>query len=191
MDTKEILRQAMLRRAAALPALYKTSASAVMRAALLGSEAYRAARCLFLYVSTENEPETREILRQALEEGKTVLVPRCGKDGRMDAVRIEGTDALRPGALGIPEPPAEAPAAAEAPDLVLVPCVSAGKDGGRLGHGGGYYDRWLQSCPAPRICLCFERLRSEGIPMEARDVRMDFLLTEQGLIPCEGDPRRQ
>ena len=103
----------------------------------------------------------------------------------MDAVRIDAWDALKPDRLGILEP-AEARGAriAQKVDLCVVPCVCAGRDGKRLGHGGGYYDRWLKAHAAPSVCLCFDRMIRENIPLDIWDIPMNHVLTENGFFPA-------
>ena len=152
---------------------------------LLRGPLYRRARRLFVYVSMPWEPDTRKILEAAWAEGKEVYVPLCLSTGEMRAARVDGFDALCPGTLGIPEPREDAPfLPASSLDLALVPCVCAGEGGERLGHGAGYYDRFLKGSGLTTVCLCYGALVRMDIPMEETDVYMDFLLTGAGLIPC-------
>jgi 5-formyltetrahydrofolate cyclo-ligase len=100
----------------------------------------------------------------------------------MKAVRIENTDDLVPGHLGIPEPRTVTDTAdADDLDLIIVPCVTASPDGERLGHGAGYYDHFLKRTNTPKVCLCFDALLSNDIPMAEFDVYMDFVVTENGI----------
>ena len=69
---------------------------------------------------------------------------------------------------------------AEELDLIVVPCVSASTGGKRLGHGAGYYDRFLAHSSGNAICLCFERMLRDDIPMDEYDVWMPAVLTENG-----------
>ena len=65
-------------------------------------------------------------------------------------------------------------------DMAIIPCVTADRFGARLGHGAGYYDRFLKGLGMYKFCLCFEELLSEDgeIPMEESDIRMDRVITE-------------
>ena len=106
----------------------------------------------------------------------------------MLAVRISGPEELAAGSFGIPEPARAAETArAEEIGLAFVPCLAASADGRRLGRGGGYYDRFLAG-GCPTVCLCFEKMLSDGIPMEGTDAWMDMVLTEKGLYRS-GRPR--
>ncbi len=151
---------------------------------MLAGAQWDAAESVFLYVSMWAEPDTRALLEDALAAGKRVYVPLCCPDRVMKAVRIRSTEALRPGMCGIPEPfdQTETASAGEL-DLLLVPCLTASRDGKRLGHGAGYYDRFLSGGHGITMCLCYEALLTETIPTDAHDVRMDFVQTEKQLYP--------
>lgn len=156
-------------------------ASARITDRVLSSPLYRQAASIFVYVSTEKEPDTRALIEDAWKTGKKVYVPKCYGQGRMDAVRVFGWDDLAPGAYGIPEPisaPTEFPFPSI--DLAVVPCVRATTDGRRLGHGAGYYDRFLQAHPMPCLCLCFYALLLDDLPAGPLDVPMDAVVTEEG-----------
>ena len=171
-------------------------ADAAITAHILSSELYRSAGSVFCYVSMPGEPDTCHILEDALRTGKEVYVPKCLPGGRMLAVRIRSLAELAPGMLSIPEPVGFRDAncaAARQPDLILVPCVSVTREGIRLGHGGGYYDRFLAEASGqaakndgPRrpvtLCLCYEALLAEDLPADVHDVPMDWVVTESGII---------
>ena len=67
------------------------------------------------------------------------------------------------------------------PDLILVPCVAAAPNGVRLGHGAGYYDRFLAEHPAQTVCLCFRRLLRADLPADVTDILTDMVLTDEGI----------
>ena len=141
------------------------------------------AESIFSYVSVEGEVDTKIILETALQMGKRVFVPRCipGKERLMDAVEIHSMEELSIQYFGLLEPKPEIPASEERNfDLSLIPCVMADRRGGRLGHGAGYYDRFLAKSQGKKLCLCFSWYLTEKIPMEERDIPMDALLTEEG-----------
>ena len=140
---------------------------------VLNSREYRDSKCIFTYVGIGKEPDTKEIIRAALADGKTVLVPKCRKAPEMDPIQINSLSELRPGTMGIPEPVSDN-AYSGTIDLIIVPCVTASKDGSRLGHGGGYYDRFLSlNKDSVSICLCHELLLTEKIPAEQWDIKAD------------------
>ena len=185
-EEKRRLRAAMRERLKALPEDYIESAGRSIGRKVPGLPLYREASSVFVYVSTPKEPDTRGIIRRALEDGKAVYVPKC-TDGRMYAVRLRDPEALVPGAFGIPEPE-DMGETIQAPDIgvILAPCLAACPDGRRLGHGGGYYDRFLEGAPERTVCLCFGRMLLEDIPAEDTDVRMAYVLSEDAPDPAGG-----
>ena len=179
-EQKKALRRSCRERAAKLTDAYRREADRAMREKLLQSELWRSASGVFLYVSMQNEPDTRALIEDALGEGKRVYVPLCCAEHVMKAVRIRSLTELRPGVLGIPEPPADSETAKMGDlDLAVVPCVTATREGERLGHGAGYYDRFLQSNPCKTLCLCYEAMLSETVPVDRYDAPMDYVLSER------------
>lgn len=153
---------------------------------LFALEAWKDAAAVFCFASLPTEPDTGPILRAALAQGKRLYLPRVTPDG-MDAVEVWDLRTLRPGVYGILEPPKGdglPPQALDARCLVLVPCLAAGRDGVRLGRGGGYYDRFLARCACPRLLLCPQALLFETLPRDAWDAVFPAhaILTENGLL---------
>ena len=179
--SKTALRRSLRLRQALLPADYLRTASDAMQDKVLALLTYRAAKSIFLYIHMPHEPATDRILAQALADGKAVFVPRCVSRTEMLAVRIRDLSGMKPGAFGIPEPEdvTETAAAADL-DLILVPCRAAAPDGRRLGHGAGYYDRFLsaQGGADRAVCLCFRRMLCGDIPTDAYDIRIPHIITE-------------
>jgi 5-formyltetrahydrofolate cyclo-ligase len=92
--------------------------------------------------------------------------------------------------FGMLEPAADLPSVdAEMLDVVLVPGVAFDRRGGRLGFGGGFYDRFLPTTPALRVGVTYERCVAEELPMRERDQRMDWLFTPSEQIRCAAPGR--
>ena len=181
-ERKTHLRQEMIQRMRSLPEAYVQQAGKRIQSWVLSMPAFQHAARIFIYVSVGNEPSTLWILKQALAAGRAVYVPKCLGQGKMVAARIYRFEDLSPGMLGIPEPcDWSETCGPESLDLIIVPCVCAGRDGKRLGHGAGYYDRFLAGYAEKAVCLCFEQLLTEEIPMEETDVRLSAVLTEEKL----------
>ena len=58
-------------------------------------------------------------------------------------------------------------------DVVLVPGVAFDAEGHRLGRGRGYYDRFLRTCKARTIGVCFDFQKVDEVPVDAFDVTID------------------
>lgn len=178
-ERKKALRKSVTTRLKLLPGSYRSAASESIAQQVLASEEYRRAKRIFLYIGMPTEPDTAAIIGAALTDGKDVYVPKCISKTEMLAVRIRSTDDLVPGAYGIPEPQdCSETIAPDAIDLILVPCVSAWTDGRRLGHGAGYYDRFLKGNARKTFCLCFRKALSPDIPTDENDVLMHRVICD-------------
>lgn len=183
MERKEKLRSEIARISAGWEADYFAESNRAIEKAALSLAEWMAARVVFCYVSVRNEPSTRKILSAALESGKRLCVPRCAQNGVMHAHEIHSLDALRPARYGLLEPEQNAPIVPpEAVEFAIVPCVAADRQGHRIGHGAGYYDRYLANLDCPSVCLCRGRALFPAVSTEEHDLPVRMVLTEKELI---------
>ncbi len=161
--------------------------SAAIHAALADLDMVRRARVIMVYLHFRSEVETLPALAAHLPPGCRLVVPLTRvKEKRLEVFQLTDPDRqLRPGYCGILEPD---PAASQrqdpaAIDLVLVPGSVFDRRGGRLGYGGGYYDRFLaQAAPqAARIGLAFDLQVVEALPLLPHDQQLHQLVTESGV----------
>lgn len=189
-EEKQRLRRTVRDLEAQLSPRYKAASSRAIAAHLLAMPEYQAAGTVFCFVGTAREIDTRPILADALAAGKALCVPLCTAPGIMELRRIIALDVLSPGAYGILEPPAGAPAVGvDEVDFAVLPCVTCDRLGRRLGKGGGYYDRFLAHYRGGSVLLCREKLIREEIPVEPHDYPVPWVLTERGLYE-DGVPAR-
>ncbi|WP_417908766.1 5-formyltetrahydrofolate cyclo-ligase [Candidatus Electronema sp. PJ] len=186
---RNLLRQTKLAARDQLPPAHRWEKSRCIHELLTAHPAVAAAEHIFLYVHFRSEVETLSLLEHFLAVGKTVSVSRTlRKEKRLLAVPItDPARQLQPGCYGILEPTsAQAAIEPDRLDLVLVPGSVFDQGGGRLGYGGGFYDRFLsQDAPqALRIGLSFEIQLVDQVPTEAHDQFMDILVTEEQLYDC-------
>lgn len=126
------------------------------------------------------EPETEYLVRELTRQGKRVGLPRMLPGHRMEVRQFDPRIPMKQVAFGIWEPSEEALLLSKADiDLALVPAVCYDRRGYRLGFGGGYYDRWLETFAGRTVGLCRESLLQEQVPTEEHDARVDVVLTEQ------------
>jgi 5-formyltetrahydrofolate cyclo-ligase len=71
------------------------------------------------------------------------------------------------------------------PEIILVPGLLFGKNGERLGRGGGYFDRYLSSFEGMCIGICFEQQISDTIIMDSHDCWMDKIITDHTVYECD------
>ena len=140
------------------------------------------ARTILLFYGVGREPDTRGLITALLQRGKTVALPRCLSGRRMEARIVTDLDDLAPGSFQIPEPGKHCPVVDRAEiDLILVPNLCCDKQGFRLGHGGGYYDRYLAGYVGVTVALCPEDRLQEELPREKFDLPVGLVLTETEL----------
>ena len=144
------------------------------------------AETVFCYVSCGGEVETQHLIEILLQQGKTVVVPRCKPQGQMDCVPITALSDLEPGAMNIPEPPKDIPGLpAQMVDFAVVPAVACGRDGSRLGQGGGYYDRFLERSSCAFAAVCQTEFLLSRVPCEPHDRKMSIIVTPQQVLRFE------
>ena len=162
--------------------------SAAICERLLRLPEYAAAHTLMLYLNMPHEVHTEGIRGAAQREGKRLAAPYVAGH-ELHLFEFFGDDELTPGVWGIREPSAalrRQPARAIDPaeiDLVIAPGVAFDRRGGRLGHGKGYYDRFLQRARASAtiVGVAFECQLFDAVPMAAHDAFMDYVITERGV----------
>lgn len=149
-------------------------------------------KTVLAYFSVGSEPSTLAIINELLKSGKKVCLPLCidldeeghrtGTVDAMEARQITSFDDLAPGAYGIPEPKAEtALVPPEEIDIIILPCVSCDRDCNRIGHGAGYYDKFLSKTGKDcfTMALCYEEAMLDDIPTEPHDMPVDAVVTEK------------
>ncbi len=154
---------------------------------------YAAAKTVMFYVDVRDEVRTRQALPAAIASGKRIVVPYC-VDGELELFWLEGMDELELGMYRILEPTASMRTVERKKlqptdlDLVMVPGVAFDRNGGRTGHGKGYYDKLLQHArlDAPLIALSFECQLFDKIPAESHDIFMDKVVTEAAVYQGKG-----
>jgi 5-formyltetrahydrofolate cyclo-ligase len=171
----------------------KDELSGVICERLAAMPEYARAHTVMYYVDVRSEVRTRHYLPIALTQGKRIIVPYC-VNGELELFHLQKMDELAVGMYKILEPKAELRAHADKRvdagdlDLVIVPGVAFDREGGRTGHGFGYYDKLLNRArpDAPLIALAFECQLFPRIPMQVHDVFMDMVVTEAAVYAGKG-----
>jgi len=156
----------------------RTEADKAIRSNLLRDSRLLAARKVTAYLPMSDEPDLRPLMDELVERDVKVFVPKIvGDDIEMIAYQ-RGTECAV-NSLGIVEP-IEGEQTIEA-DVYLVPMVAYhGLD--RLGHGKGYYDRYLAGKSGYKIGVAYA-VQREAFEAQAHDVPMDKVVTEEEI--CE------
>lgn len=187
--TKErtALRTQILAARDSLPAEERQRKSRIITEHLLALPEFIGARNVFAYVSFRSEVETLPLIADCLSRGVVVSVPlTLPADHRLLPYAVTDPERdLTPGYCNILEPlktlPQMDPASIE---VVVTPGSVFDAQGGRLGYGGGFYDRFLQTAApqALRIGLAFDLQLVESVPLEKHDEQLDYLITETRTI---------
>ena len=142
----------------------------------LRTDAYKDARTIYGYLSYNQEVRTELILKQALLDGKRVAVPKI-IGNEMVFIYISDLSQVETGYKGIPEPIDNTPVADDPAALVLMPGVAFDEKGGRMGYGGGFYDRFLYEEPNHKtVALCYDFQMVENLPLEEFDIPVDTVI---------------
>lgn len=182
----------MRRRRKALPADTKSrAASAVCRRIAASKDVRRlldpsaGGGALAVYLASPDEIDLSEAILTMLGRGVTVVAPRWNGE-TYELAKLKGLDgdSLRTGPMGILEP---ADADIVLPQRVavwLVPGLAFTRDGGRLGYGGGWYDRLMASADERSLKLgiaCSFQI-VDSLPSEPHDIKLDEVIAPDGVV---------
>jgi 5-formyltetrahydrofolate cyclo-ligase len=181
VSAKATLRTSLLaQRAARTPAHRDTAARAL--AAML-ADRVAGAGVVAAYVPTAEEPGHGHLVETLAARVHHLLLPVVPPRGR-ELSWAEHDGRLAPGRFGLLEPtaPAQPAAALGRADVVVVPALAVGRDGTRLGRGGGYYDRALASARpgAVLVAVLFDGELLDAVPAGEHDRRVGAVVTPSG-----------
>jgi len=187
---KQALRQRMRRIVRSIPPGEAAARSLRLCERLENAPPVAVARCVLLTLAIPWEADLLPLGQRLLERGCEVCVPRVDWSARaMTPVRVASlTEGFVEGRFGVREPAEGALVEVERLDAVLVPGLAFDGAGGRLGRGAGFFDRLLGRVRrANRAWVCgagFEAQFVDRVPVEAHDVPLDAVATEDRLLLC-------
>ena len=193
---KQAIRQRIIAARQQMAEQERARLSQAIAARIAGLEVYRTAGTMLAYMNFGAEFAAEGLVQQALQEGKHVLLPKVNRTtNELDVYRVADLQRdVAPGLWDIREPLVERCARVdtlEAVDFILLPGVAFGRDGARLGYGGGFYDKLLARLEdrngAHRPALvagAYAMQIVEGIPQEATDRKVEWLVTENETMHC-------
>jgi 5-formyltetrahydrofolate cyclo-ligase len=180
LPSKRALRAEVRERRRIMTLSERTSAASGLLSMMKHVVDQHAASRIACYLSTPDEPPTREFIDWALEEGFTVLLPVAREDGLMDWAPYDQGDEARD-STGMPIPTSDVlgPVALSQVDLIFIPAASIAEDGMRLGWGRGYFDRTLGSMAKrpPVYAVVFDHEVVVDVPREKHDQGVDGIVT--------------
>jgi len=184
--TKEDIRRMMARRRKEMGQQEIDEKSVRIAEFLLSLDFIKNSQTIMAYVNMPGEVRTEKIIEDLLKAGKTVVVPVCiTQTVDLLASQIKGLDELVAGHYGILEPKKEyiRPVDPSILEVIIVPGLAFDIHGNRIGHGKGYYDRFLMKVPpfAKKVGLAFDFQVMPSVPVCHFDVPMDLIITESGI----------
>ena len=181
-NLKNELRKKFLKERDSLSDKYKIMSSNKIFKLLEKNSLFKQAESIFIYIGFGSEIETKSFIKKNLAS-KIIYVPKI-VNGDMKLVNITSWNSLKPGHFNVLEP--ESDDYYNGPiDLVITPSIVFNKQGYRLGYGKGYYDRYFsKNNYKVSIGLSYDQLLQDNIPTEEHDQKVDFIITEKGIITC-------
>jgi len=159
----------------------RAHASRLACEAILASPQWADARTVGLFHSMAHEIATSALVEAAWRSGRTVALPVTPPLGLALGFRVHTPELpLVPTRFGALEPgPDAASISLDDIDLLVTPGLAFDARGGRLGHGGGYYDRTLPHA-RPAVMIAFAWQQVDQVPEEPHDARVDGVVTDLG-----------
>ena len=172
------LRQARRDHVAALPR--EVSALVFNRPPAQVVDLVPAGAAIGLYCAHAGEAPAGRYARFFLEAGHVIALPRVARDDRTMRFHRHtdpyGESDLEDGPMGLRQPGAQAPPVT--PGVLFMPVVGFTAAGGRLGQGGGFYDRWLAAHPGTlAIGMAWDVQEVTSLPLEPHDVPLTAIIT--------------
>lgn len=185
MESKKILRQKFLAKRASVPIAERDRISRLLIEKFLATEIYRGAKILMAYASMPDELQLNELFAACLDDKKVLAIPLIVGKGEIRAVEVPDFDSLEIGAFNIPTVKETRRNSIEPAqiDCVIVPGAAFDKTGGRLGLGGGYYDKFLpRAVNAKKIAFAYDFQVVESLPLEPHDAKIDAVMTPKTML---------
>jgi 5-formyltetrahydrofolate cyclo-ligase len=142
------------------------------------------------YRSQGAEIDPWPLMRRLAQTGAALALPTAlARDAPLIFRAYQPGDPLAPDACGVAAPLETAPEVT--PDVVITPLLAFDAGGGRMGQGGGHYDRTLEALrsrgPVFALGLAYAAQEIARIPVEPHDQRLDAILTEKSYRLAQED----
>ena len=179
---KELQRQSCMTIRRALSLNYQDEASTQVCTRIRQLNEYRHAKRIALYKSMNGEISLGQISRSAPLHSKYCYFPVMNKNKTLSFLPVSPKSTFVINPFGVKEPDVghEQALAPEQLDMMFIPLVGFDHQGGRLGMGGGYYDRTLaHSRPSLLVGVAYEFQRQTFIDPQPWDIALDLIITDQ------------
>ncbi|HEY7660824.1 MAG TPA: 5-formyltetrahydrofolate cyclo-ligase [Actinomycetota bacterium] len=182
---KRSLRRAVLAERDAMTSRERDAASEAIAERFAGLPEAKRARTVLAFWSFGSEVDTAPLIDRLVAAGSSIALPRL-EGTEMTAVGWSPGDPVTTASFGAMEPASGRAVDPASIDLVVVPGVAFDRAGGRVGYGGGYYDRFLGRLRpgVPAIAVAFDHQIVDRVPSGRGDRSVDAIVTEREIIRC-------
>ena len=188
MDTQKVktrLRQELKNLREALSPSQREEAAKAAEPKILGLTKWKEAKVVCLYASFKGELPTIHLLQKVLSSGKKCVLPKVNSRGEPELFVVRDFQDLELSSLEILEPKENCPTITPSEiNFFLVPGIGFDRQGHRLGHGSGFYDRLLAQASPTAFLLGYgyDFQVVPTIPHEAHDIGMHAVVTPSQII---------
>ncbi|XP_026366383.3 5-formyltetrahydrofolate cyclo-ligase isoform X2 [Ursus maritimus] len=192
-SAKRSLRAELKQRLRAMSAEERLRQSRLLAQKVMAHSQYQKSRRISIFLSMQDEVETKEIIQDIFRQGKTCFIPRYQiQSSHMDMVKLASPEEISslPRTSWNIHQPGEDEVREEALstgglDLIFMPGLGFDRHGNRLGRGRGYYDAYLKRCLEQQdvrpytMALAFREQICLQVPVDENDMKVDEVLYEE------------
>ncbi len=198
-EEKKLLRREYRKKRAGLSPEEVSCLSRKICSNIEGLAAFQKADAVLCYMAYRNEVDLGLLMDRARDLGKQIFIPRVEGD-RMDFYLYQRDDVLQVSGYGIEEPLPDNPGLWDLYPvggriLMVMPGLAFDAGGNRLGYGGGFYDRYLaeyENKGMITLAAAYSlQLSDRPLPAEPRDIRPDYIVTEDNILEVKNERREE
>jgi len=180
---KDQLRKQMMKKRSSLSKKEKKIKDQSIYNQVVNDEDYNTADSVFLFLSFGSEIDTKKIIQDALDHSKKVFLPKVVGEN-LELFEVEDFENLERSKYGILEPNENCQAIRNCSlDFILMPGLAFDQSGGRVGYGGGFYDRYISSLPnyekIPKVAIAYDFQIVDEVPMSRYDIPVDRIIVDE------------
>ncbi|CAK1584259.1 unnamed protein product [Parnassius mnemosyne] len=183
---KVLIREKVAASIAVLSTEEKKRQSQIVYNKVINHPSYKAANNIAIFMSTDQEVDTAPMIAHIQARGASAFIPQYA-GGKMRMLKLEPGDEnsmplTKHGILQHSKDQIREDALDAGLDLIIAPGVAFTRNGGRVGHGGGYYDKYIANLrknpdTAPKvIAIAFKCQVLDEVPMDEQDQRIDEVI---------------
>ena len=182
---KKKIRKEMIDKRSSMEDMEVTKKSFEICEKIMSMNIYKNSKVILAYMSARHEVDLSYLIGKAIEEGKLVYLPKVESKTDMKFYLYDGN--LKLGKFGIKEPVSKAALDEELLKeegvLMIVPGVAFDKTKNRLGHGGGYYDRFFdKDNKLFKLAVGYDYQILDSVPADEHDKKVDTIVTEKDIL---------